>query len=112
MEKRQSNSWARTEFETPSFFAVELRRLRQHEIKVHTLSVDSDAMSAFSKISEVTGGESNYWNVSAPDSSEVLTDLVTRHILMLQGGASRGSELVAAYDRQYGRKGHLLNPKT
>jgi hypothetical protein len=109
---RQRRLWVGTEFETPSFFEDEVQNLLQNEIKVHSLYVSPYAMTAFEDLSQVTGGESNSWDVDAPDASEVLTDLVTRHILMLQGGASRGAELVAAYDRQYGRKGHVLNNET
>jgi hypothetical protein len=105
--RRRERSWEGTSFEVPTTFDDELTKVIENEIKVHAFYVDSDAQAAFKSMSEKTGGESSSLDVNSPLAGEEMTSLVTRHILMQQGGATKGAALVDAYDRKYGRRGHV-----
>jgi hypothetical protein len=109
LKHRQLRSWDQTPFATPTFFQDQMAQIVRNEIKVHAFYVQSDAKSAFKAMSRATGGEPSSLNVNSPSAGDELTDLVTRHILMQQGGKSKGATLVAAYDAKYGRRGHVAD---
>jgi hypothetical protein len=94
--RRDLQPWDGTPFARPTYFEDEFERIVQNEIKVHAFYLNSDCQLAFEAMARESGGESNYLDVNSPTAGEELTDLVTRHILMQQGGTAKGTTAFVA----------------
>ncbi|CAM9117607.1 unnamed protein product, partial [Ectocarpus fasciculatus] len=113
-KKRLLNSWSNSIFSEPVYFEDELKKAVQSGIIVNAFYINNtharafrDVSKAFTEAAEIGDGESAFLDLDGDDGSELLTEVVTKQILMNKGGARKGVECVAAYDRKYGRRGNL-----
>ncbi|XP_065682287.1 uncharacterized protein LOC124816231 [Hydra vulgaris] len=94
--------WQKTDFKVPTFYKIEVEKLKKIGIVVHTFYLHDGAKSNFQEIAKETGGLCEPLNIDSLDGANTLTDIVTRRILGNVGQLSgKGNELVNAYNKRF-----------
>ncbi|CAF0938955.1 unnamed protein product [Adineta steineri] len=105
-EKRKSlgeEYWQQTKFSDSTYYEDELAKLTLNKIPVHAFYVEPRAETIFQSIAILTGGRCQMLDINSPSGSTILTDFVTEEILRNIGGNSKGSALVEAYRKKFGK---------
>jgi len=96
--------WSKTKFKSPTFYAVELQKLKEKKVLVHAFFVAKGAETNFREIASQTGGRCQELDINSSNGAQMLTDLVTEEVLRNIGNRKgKGNELVEAYTRKYGK---------
>ena len=94
------NYWKTTKFEKPTFYATELKKLKDKDIPVHTFYLTTYAQSNFVEIAKETSGRSEFLDINSTQSAELLTNLITEEVLRKSAG-DQGDAVVALYRKMY-----------
>ena len=100
---RGERYWKETDLSQATYYEDELAKLISANIPVHSFYVEQNAESSFREIAQRTNGKCAKLEINTDQGAEMLTDFVTKEILRNVGGSSRGSALVAQYERTYAR---------
>ena len=83
-QKRASsgeNYWKTTKFAKPTYYASELKKLKDKKIPVHAFYLTPGAKNNFEEIARATSGRCEQLNIHSDKGAELLTDFVTEEVL-------------------------------
>ncbi|CAF1185261.1 unnamed protein product [Adineta steineri] len=107
MKKKRSrhgeNYWKKTKFAEATYYEDELAKLMSNKIPVHAFFVNKRAETIFKEIANRTGGRCEPLDINSPLGANMLTDLVIEVILRNIGGEAKGTALVDAYRKKFGK---------
>ena len=94
------NYWKTTKFEKPTYYATELKKLKDKNIPVHTFYLTKSAQRNFEEIARETSGRSEYLDIKSAQGAELLTNFVTEEVLRKTAG-DQGDAIVTLYRKIY-----------
>ena len=92
-----------TKYEKPTFAEVEMKQLKEKEIPIDTFYINYRCQQCFEKMAAYTGGKVFPLSMTKPEGRETLIGHLTTTILKLVGGGGKGDDLVAAYNKKFGK---------
>ncbi|CAF1002767.1 unnamed protein product [Adineta steineri] len=94
--------WKTTIFTEPTYYEVELQKLKNKNIPVHAFYLHDFAKENFQKIANETGGRCEQLDIHSSSGAELLTNFVTKEVLRKAAG-SQGDEVIELYRKKYER---------
>jgi hypothetical protein len=94
------NYWKTTRFDKPTYYASELKKLKDKNIPIHAFYLTSSAKKNFEEIARETSGRCEQLNIHSAQGAELLTDFVTEEVLRKTGG-DEGDAIVELYRAKY-----------
>jgi hypothetical protein len=102
-QKRASfgeNYWKGTRFAQPTYYATELKKLKDKKIPIHTFYLTPSAKTNFEEIARETSGRCEALNIHSAQGAESLTNFVTEEVLRKTAG-DQGNAAVELYRKKY-----------
>ncbi|UJR35218.1 hypothetical protein I4U23_027984 [Adineta vaga] len=92
--------WKETKFRKATDCASELKRLGSKNIPVHAFYLNDNARESFEEMAKMTRGHCEQLNVCSPMGAKLLTDLITKEVLIKAAG-DPGYSAVRRYEEIY-----------
>jgi hypothetical protein len=94
------NYWKTTKFAKPTYYASELKKLKDKEIPVHAFYLTPSAKNNFEEIARETSGRCEQLDIHSAQGAKLFTDFVTEEVLRKTAG-DEGNAVVELYRAKY-----------